>query len=103
MPSGVMTMPCDRTAPNGETYRFEMDLEAILEMESKDPEFSLMKVMNRVGSTMRITDLVKITKALGWDYKEFVKAGFTVVDLAEIVENCIQDLGFPSEAPEPST
>lgn len=96
-------MPCDRTAPNGETYRFKMDLEAILEMESQDPEFSLMKVMNRVGSTMRITDLVKITKALGWSYKDFVEAGFTVVDLADIVGVCVQDLGFPSEDPGQST
>lgn len=79
---------------NGNDYDFKLDIPAIMDMEAKDPKFSIINVMERFADCPRFTDIDTMAKAVGWDYTEFVAAGFNLKDLMEIMPECIKEVGF---------
>lgn len=91
------------TSSKGETYDFHLDLERILELEAKDPEFSIEGLTSSIEKKFRFTELVTLVSLLGWDYKEFCDRGFTVNDLSAIIVDCMPELGFPLDKGTPST
>lgn len=92
-----------RTEKNGNSYDFKLDVPAIMDMEAKDPKFSILNIMSDFADCPRFTDLNILAKSIGWDYTEFIAAGFNIKDLLEIVSECMKEIGFFIDSePEPA-
>ena len=87
----------------GEVNEFHIDLQAVLDMEAQDPNFSVVNLADRLSENVRMTDLVTIAKVVGWDYLDFIGAGYTVQDLMEVLTGCFEELGFTSAQEETPT
>lgn len=91
------------TSANGETYDFHIDLDAVLEMEAENPDFSILDLADKMAEKFRFTDLVMMAKIIGWDYKDFCERGFNIQDLSAILTECLSELGFTSAQDVPSS
>lgn len=87
---------------NGQVYTFEFNWDYIEELE-KDPDYDLFSDMASMDKHPRITTLMRLSKLVGWDYKEFVAAGFSANELSEILLECLKEAGFRSEEPTQSS
>ena len=84
----------------GISHDFAIDLDAVLKMEEEDPTFSIVNVGSAISENVRMTDIIKIAKVIGWDYLDFVQEGYTIQDLIEILTGCFEELGFIWDRPE---
>lgn len=84
-------------------HEFQMNLEKIMELENADPEFTLFDLVNCMGEKVRFTRIEQICNLIGWTYKDMLAEGYTYEDLANIVAECVEELGFTSEPPEQSS
>lgn len=91
------------TSAKGEEVDFHIDLDAILQMEAEDPKFSLMALAESISDNVRLTDLAKLCRIVGWDMKDFFAHGFNVQDLMTILVECMGELGFTSAQDTPSS
>lgn len=87
---------------NGIAYDFSLDWEAIEKAETEDPEWDIFTAMHGISDKPRFTALYKLSRYIGWEYKDFVKAGFSVGELAEIMYACLEEAGFRSDQLEPT-
>ena len=87
----------------GVVNEFHIDLDKILEMEAEEPKFYIIDLASNLSETVRMTDIIRIAKVVGWDYVEFVQAGYTLKDLMEILTGCFEELGFTSAQDGSST
>lgn len=83
---------------NGQVHTFEFNWDYVEELE-KDPDYDIFNDMASMDKHPRITTLMRLSKLVGWDYKEFVAAGFSANELSEILLECLKDAGFRSEEP----
>lgn len=81
-------------------HEFQMNLDKIIEMENENPEFTLFDLISTMSEKVRFTQIEKICNLLGWTYKDMLAEGYTYDDLANIVAECVDELGFTSEPPE---
>jgi hypothetical protein len=88
---------------NGVSYDFALNWEAIETAENEDPDWDIFSAMSEMVKKPRFTTLYKLSRYIGWDYKEFVRAGFSVEDLGEVLNECLREAGFRSEEQEPVT
>lgn len=78
-------------------YNYELNIEAILRDEEADPEFSFFAMMERMGTRVRLTDVIRLCEYVSSSYEEmFKERGVTFGDLPQIVEGCIEEAGFRS-------
>ena len=90
------------TSSKGETHDFHLDIKAIIEMESADPDFSIMTVADRLDKNLRFTDLVVLAHIVGWELEDFLAHGYTIKNLSEIFVACFEELGFISAQDTPT-
>lgn len=83
-----------RYTKNGNEYDFKIDEAALMEKEAEDPKFNILDAIDKFSECPRLTDLYMLAKIIGWDYKEFVAAGFNIQDLLTIYPECIKEIGF---------
>lgn len=80
----------------GESYRFGLDIDAVIEYEASHPEWSIMDDFDGMQGKLRLSVLDRLCRFIGYPYKDFVALGFGVEDLGKIYEDALtQDLGFP--------
>ena len=80
---------------------FVLDVDKIMEYEAKHPNWSLFDELDAVDK-MRFTSLTMLVGficPLSW--REFVAEGYTISDLANIIQSELETLGFTS-AEQPS-
>ena len=82
---------------------FEIDIDKVIEMEIADPNFSLLEEIEKLGKKFTFTGADKLTRLVGFTYKDFIANGFDVEDLTKIYTECLKDLGFPSAQNKVST
>ncbi len=75
---------------------FHIDLDEVLKMEAEDPKFSVIDLVSNISDSVRLTDIIRVARIIGWDYAEFVQAGYNLKDLMEILMGCFEELGFTS-------
>ena len=90
------------TSSTGVTRDFTMSLERILELEAKDPGFSLINDVRKLGHTFRLTYAEHILQAMGTNYKEFIADGFYLEDLGDIATKAMGELHFLKPSPTSS-
>lgn len=84
-------------------HEFQLNLDKVMEMENADPEFTLFDLMDSMTEKVRFTKIEQICGLIGWTYRDLVAEGYTYPDLANIIAQCIEELGFTSEPPEQSS
>lgn len=86
---------------DGKTFSYFLDLDMILDREEKDPNYSFLDEVSKLGEgKFRVTTLNEMCKFVGTTYKEFIKTGLTIDDLTEILIECIKEAGFFTETPD---
>lgn len=86
-------------SPKGVKRDFELSVDRILEMEEADPGFSLVNEFRKLTTTYRVTYADHLCRALGTTYKDFVRDGFYMEDLADIMTKALGDLHFFKPSP----
>ena len=88
------------TTSKGIIKTFELDIDKILEMEAKDPDYSLMDDLSGLDSDkMRFSAFDRMARVLGSDLKQMTKDGVTIEDQMDIFIECLKEAGFISEEP----
>lgn len=88
------------TTSKGIIKTYELDIDRILEMEAKDPNYSFMDDLANVDSDkIRFTAFDRMARVLGSDLKQMIKDGVTVEDLMNIFIGCLKEAGFISGEP----
>lgn len=91
------------TSSKGETHDFHIDIGAMVEMEAKDPDFSIMAISERFDKAFRMTDFVILAKCIGWDLEDLMAHGYNLKDLSDIFVACFGELGFTSAQDTPTS
>ena len=90
------------TSSTGVTKDFSISVERILELEEKDPGYSLVNDVRKLPHTFRLTSADRICRALGTTYNAFIADGFYMEDLARIAADALSDLHFFKPSPTSS-
>ena len=77
---------------------FKLDIAKIVEAEEKDPTYSFFKDAESMDTNPRFSALNRICTYVGTTYEEFIDAGFSIGQLAEILEKCLENAGFRSDS-----
>lgn len=89
------------TSRTGVTRDLELDIDRICEYEEDHQEWSLFKVFDKIAECPRFTDLNLVATFVGYpDFKTFVEDGFSMEDLANVVQRS-KLLGFTDTDQEP--
>lgn len=86
----------------GEVHEYKLDINAILEAEAKDPEYSFLHDLQSMGNKPRLTTLARIANSVGGDLQSMLALGFTMDKIADIFTKCLEEAGFISVEQEQS-
>lgn len=88
------------TTSKGVIKTFELDIDKILEMEAKDPNYSLMDDLDNLDSDkLRLSTFDRMARLVGSDLKTMLKDGIGFEDLTNIFIDCLKETGFISGEP----
>ena len=82
----------------GTEIEVSLDFDAVCDYEAKHPEWSIIREVKQFGANPRFSTmnlLVGLTTYDG-DWKDWSKDGLTVTDLADIISEGLNELGFGS-------
>lgn len=97
-----MTVAIDK---DGIERTFTLDIDYIITLEDADETYSFMEDVQSMGDKLRISNLNRLCKAIGSDFKTMLAFGFTIEKIADIFTECLREAGFISAKPdsEPSS
>ena len=76
---------------------FALNIDEIVRDEAADPEFSFFTMMEKMGTRVRLSDVIRLCEYVSSSYEEmFKERGVTFGDLPQILEGCIEEAGFRS-------
>lgn len=84
----------------GIEHDFVLDIDAVIQMESEDEDFSFIDCLSSFNKKVKLSNLDKICKAIGTDLKSMLAMGFTIDKIMDITKQCIEDAGFFSAQQE---
>jgi hypothetical protein len=91
------------TSKKGVEKDVELDIDKVVEYETAHEDWSIIREMVKYGKVQRVSS-VNLLASFVYEggYKEWVRDGFTVGDLIDVITAELRALGFLQEA-SPST
>jgi hypothetical protein len=86
------------TLPNGTQKEFTLSIDAIVEEEERDPDYSFFSDLSSLGDKIRFGTIKRLLPIIGTDFDTFFKVDkLSFNDLSEILTKCMEEVGFLSD------